>query len=98
MQSENRFFDDLAKVANGALGGLASLGSEFENRLRDQVERMLARMDVVRREEFDAVKEMAAKARAEQEALEVRVAALESELAARKESSASGGDTSPTIG
>jgi BMFP domain-containing protein YqiC len=98
MQSENRFFDDLAKVANGALGGLANLGSELENRVRDQVERMLARMDVVRREEFDAVAAMAAKARAEQEALEARVAALEAELAARKNAAQPGGDTSPTIG
>jgi BMFP domain-containing protein YqiC len=82
MQSENRFFDDLAKVANGALGGLANLGSEVENRLRDQAERVLSRMDVVRREEFEAVKAMAAKARETQEALELRVAALEAELAA----------------
>jgi BMFP domain-containing protein YqiC len=82
MQSENRFFDDLAKVANGALGGLANFGSEMENRLRDQAERVLARMDVVRREEFDAVKAMAAKARETQELLEARVAALEAELAA----------------
>jgi BMFP domain-containing protein YqiC len=81
MQSENRFFDDLAKMANGALGGLAGFGSELEARLRDQVEKVLARMDVVRREEFDAVKAMAAKARETQEALESRVAALESELA-----------------
>jgi BMFP domain-containing protein YqiC len=84
MQSENRFFDDLAKVANGALGSLAGLGSEIENRVRDQAERVLARMDVVRREEFDAVKAMAAKAREGQEALETRVAALEAELAALK--------------
>jgi BMFP domain-containing protein YqiC len=84
MQSENRFFDDLAKVANGALGSLAGLGSEIENRVRDQAERVLARMDVVRREEFDAVKAMAAKAREGQEALEARVAALEAELAALK--------------
>ena len=82
MQSENRFFDDLAKVANGALGSLAGLGSEIENRVRDQAERVLARMDVVRREEFDAVKAMAQKARETQEALEARVAVLEAELAA----------------
>jgi BMFP domain-containing protein YqiC len=84
MQSENRFFDDLAKVANGALGSLAGLGNEIENRVRDQAEKVLARMDVVRREEFDAVKAMAAKARENQEALETRVAALEAELAATK--------------
>jgi BMFP domain-containing protein YqiC len=82
MQSENRFFDDLAKVASGALGSLAGFGSEVETRLRDQAEKVLARMDVVRREEFDAVKAMAAKARETQEALEARVAALEAEIAA----------------
>jgi BMFP domain-containing protein YqiC len=81
MQSENRFFDDLAKVANGALGSLAGLGSEVEARLRDQAEKVLARMDVVRREEFDAVKAMATRARETQEALEARVASLEAELA-----------------
>jgi BMFP domain-containing protein YqiC len=84
MQSENRFFDDLAKVANGALGSLAGLGNEIETRVRDQAEKVLARMDVVRREEFDAVKAMAAKARENQEALEARVASLEAELAAMK--------------
>jgi BMFP domain-containing protein YqiC len=84
MQSENRFFDDLAKVANGALGGLANFGTEVENRIRDQAERVLARMDVVRREEFDAVKAMAATARDMQETLEARVAVLEAELAALK--------------
>jgi len=84
MQGENRFFDDLAKVANGALGSLASLGTEVENRVRDQVERILSRMDVVRREEFDAVKAMAARARTDQEALEARLAALEAELARLK--------------
>jgi len=83
MQSENRFFDDLAKVANGALGSLASFGTEVENRIRDQVEKMLSRMDIVRREEFDAVKEMAAKAREENDALAARIAKLEAELAAR---------------
>jgi BMFP domain-containing protein YqiC len=82
MQSENRFFDDLAKVANGALNNLAGFGSEIEARLRDQAEKVLARMDVVRREEFDAVKAMAAKAREQQEALETRVASLEAEIAA----------------
>jgi len=84
MQSENRFFDDLAKVANGALGGLANFGTELENRMRDQAERVLSRMDVVRRDEFEAVKAMAAKARETQETLEARVAVLEAEIAALK--------------
>ena len=96
MQSENRFFDDLAKVANGALGGLASFGTEVENRVRDQVERMLSRMDVVRREEFEAVKALAANAREQQERLESRLATLEAEIAMLKQTRPDG--TSPTIG
>ncbi len=95
MQSENRFFDDLVKVANGALGSLANLGTEVENRIKDQAERVLARMDLVRREEFEAVKAMAAKARAEQEALEARLASLEAELARLKSPAAN--DSGPTV-
>ena len=81
MQSQNRFFDDLARVANGAMGALSGVRSDIESRVRDQLERVLAGMDVVSREEFEAVKAMAAKARAEQEDLQRRVAALESQLA-----------------
>ena len=81
MQSQNRFFDDLARVANGAVGALSGVRSDIEARFRDQLERVLAGMDVVSREEFEAVKAMAAKARAEQEDLQRRVAALESQLA-----------------
>ena len=85
MQSQNRFFDDLARVANGAVGALSGVRSDIEARFRDQLERVLAGMDVVSREEFEAVKAMAAKARDEQETLLRRIAALESELAALKE-------------
>ena len=82
MQTDNRFFDDIARVATGAIGTLTGLGAEIEARIRDQVERLLSRMDLVRREEFDAVRLMAAKARAEQEAIEARLTKLEAELAA----------------
>ena len=82
MATENRLFDDLARVASGALGTLGSMRSELETRIREQLERGLERMNLVRREEFDAVQEMAAKARLAQEALETRVAALEARLAA----------------
>ncbi len=81
MQSENRLFDDLARVASGALGALTGMRDEIETRLREQVERVLGRMNLVRREEFEAVQAMAAKARLEQEALEKRVAELEARLA-----------------
>jgi BMFP domain-containing protein YqiC len=80
MQTQNRFIDDLARVATGALGTLTGMRGEVETRLRDQFERILGRMNLVRREEFDAVKAMAAKARTTQEALEKRLAALEARL------------------
>jgi BMFP domain-containing protein YqiC len=83
MQSQNRFLDDLARVAAGALGTLSGVKTEVETRLREQLEKVLSGMDLVSRDEFEAVKAMAAKARAEQEDLAKRVAELESKLAAR---------------
>jgi BMFP domain-containing protein YqiC len=80
MQTENRLLDDLARVASGALGTLTGMRDELESRMRDQFERILGRMNLVRREEFDAAQAMIAKARAAQEALEARVAALEARL------------------
>ncbi len=77
MQTQNRLLDDLARVATSALGVAAGMRAELEARLRDQFERVLSGMDLVTREEFDAVKAMAAKARAEQEDLAARLAALE---------------------
>jgi BMFP domain-containing protein YqiC len=82
MQSQNRFFDDLARVAAGAMGTLSGMKSEVESRIREQIERVLAGMDLVSRDEFEAVKAMAAKARSEQEDLERRVDDLESRVAA----------------
>lgn len=81
MQTQNRFFDDLARVAGGALGTLAGLRNEIEALARQQVERLLADMNLVTRDEFDAVQAMAAKARAEQESLALRLAALEAQIA-----------------
>lgn len=80
MQTDNRLLDDLARVATGALGALTGVREELETRLREQFERVLGRMNLVRREEFDAVQAMAAKARAAQEALEQRVALLEARM------------------
>ena len=77
MQTENRFFDDFAKMASGAFGTMASLKTEFENQVKQQIESLLARMKLVTRDEFEAMQAMLAKARAEQEALAKRVAALE---------------------
>jgi BMFP domain-containing protein YqiC len=81
MQSQSRFFDDVARVASGAFDALAGIRGEIEARLRDQFERLLAGMDLVSREEFEAVKAMAAKARAEQELLLRRIESLEARLA-----------------
>ena len=80
MQGENKLLDDLAKVASGALGALGGLRGEVEAQIRQQMERVLSQMDVVGREEFEAVREMAVKARLEQEALADRLAALEARL------------------
>lgn len=81
MQTENRILDDMARVASGALSGFTGLRQEIEARMREQVERLLRDMDLVTREEFEAVKAVAATARAEQERLAARVAKLEITLA-----------------
>lgn len=82
MQTENRFFDDMARVASGAMSGLTGLRQEIEARFREQLERMLRDMDLVTREEFEAVKAVAQTARAEQERLHAKVVKLEAEVAA----------------
>ena len=88
MQTQNRLLDDLARVATGALGAFTGMRDEVETRMKEQFERVLGRMNLVTREEYDAVKAMAAKARAAQEALEKRVAALEAKLGSRGKASA----------
>ncbi len=84
MQTENRLFDDLARVASGAINTLGGLREEIELRVKERLERLANEMDLVSREEFDAVKAMAAKARAEQEKLTARVAELEGALGAAR--------------
>jgi len=88
MQAENRFLDDLARVATGALGVAAGVRNEAEALLRQRFARLLDDMDLVTREEFEAVKAMAAKARAEQAALAKQLATLEAALAAGKDKAA----------
>ncbi len=80
MQTRSRVFDDLAKVANGAVSTLIGIKGEVEVLVRQQIERFLLEADMVPRDEFDAVKAMAAKARSEQEKLERRVLGLEARL------------------
>lgn len=82
MQTQNPFFDDIARMAGGALGALSGLKAEVETLVRQQFERFMAGADMVPRDEFEAVRALAIKARTEQEDLEVRVAALEAKLAA----------------
>ena len=77
MQTDNRMLDDLAKVASSAVGVLAGVREEVEARLRQQFERVLDGMELVSRDEFEAVKAMAAEARAENDRLAKRLAALE---------------------
>ena len=83
-QTNNRFFDELAKLMTDAAGAAQGMRRDFETLMRSQGERILRDMDVVQREEFEAVREMAVKAREENERLAVRVAALEAEVAALK--------------
>ncbi len=81
MSERPRFFDDLAGVAGGAFSALAGLREEMEALLRARLDEMVRRLSLVRREELDAVQEMAARARTGQEAAEARIAALESRIA-----------------
>lgn len=83
-QTSGRLFDDLSRLITDAAGLAEGARREVETIVRAQFERLLAGMDVVSREEFAAVKEMAAKARSENEALAARVAALEAKLGGDK--------------
>ena len=82
MQTSNKILDDLAKVANGAVATMTGIKYEVEAMVRQQVERFLADGNLVPRDEFDAMAEVARNARAAQEKLEARVAKLEAALAA----------------
>jgi BMFP domain-containing protein YqiC len=81
MQSENRVFDDIVKVLNGAAGTLAGVGREAGSGARERAREWLGGLDFVSREEFDAVKAMAAAARDENDALKARLDALEAKSA-----------------
>lgn len=76
-QTNNRFLDEFAKLMTDAAGAAQGMRREVETIMKAQGEKMLASMDVVSREEFEAVRAMAEKARAENERLEARIAALE---------------------
>ena len=79
-QTNNRFLDELSKLLTDAAGAAQGMRREVETLMKTQGERILREMDVVQREEFEAVKEMATKARDENEELKARLAALEAAL------------------
>jgi len=81
VQTTNRFFDEVARLMNDAAGVAQGVRREFETLFRTQAERWLRDLDMVKREDFEVVKDMARLAREENEALEARVAALEAALA-----------------
>jgi BMFP domain-containing protein YqiC len=84
MQSENKLFDDLVKMVNGMAGTVAGMGREAESSAREKFREWVGGVDFVSREEFEAVKAMAAAARDENEALKARIAALEAKSAKPK--------------
>lgn len=83
MQTENPLFADIAKLLNSAAGTMAGMGREARDAARERLKEGLGGLDFVSREEFDTVKEMAARAREENEKLAERVAALEAVLAGK---------------
>ena len=88
VQTTNRFFDEVGRLMNDAAGVAQGVRREFETLFRSQAERFLRDLDVVKRDDFETVKAMASLAREENEALKVRVAALEAALAVRTASAA----------
>ena len=95
MQSENRLFDDFVKVMNGAAGTIAGMTREAQAAVQDLAREWIGGLDLVSREEFDAVKAMAVAAREENEALKARLDALEGKGAAK--SAAKKGRARPAV-
>ena len=89
MQTDNKFFDDLAKLGQSAVGTLHGVKGEVEAMIRARLEHVLQDMDLVTREEFDVVRGMAREARAENSELADKITALEKTLKAKKTKSSS---------
>ncbi|HEX8655090.1 MAG: hypothetical protein QOI38_1994 [Sphingomonadales bacterium] len=100
MQSQNRMFDDFVKMMNGAAGTFAGMTREAEGAFRDRVRDWIGGLDMVSRDEFEAVKAIAVAAREEAQALRARIEALEAANApaARRSRSAPGGGAARTAG
>jgi BMFP domain-containing protein YqiC len=84
--TSSRFFDELAKLMSNAAGAAQGVRKEFDSMVRTQMERAMSGMDVVQREEFEAVRDMAARAREENERLAARLAELESKFESKSPS------------
>ncbi len=82
MQSQNKIFDDFAKVATGAAGSFAGVAREFETQTREKLREWLGGLDMVTREEFEACRALAARAMGDVELLKAEVAALKAAHAA----------------
>jgi BMFP domain-containing protein YqiC len=80
MQTQNKFFDDMAKLATGAVGAAHSVKGEMEGHFRAWLDRQLSTLDLVTREEFETVRLMAEKARRENEDLRLEIDALKAKL------------------
>ena len=96
VQTTNRFFDEVARLMNDAAGVAQGVRREFETLFRNQADRFLRDLDVVKREEFEAVKEMARIAREDNEALKARVAALEARLSQMTPVTGPAGESGPS--
>jgi len=94
VQSENRLFDDFVRMVNGFAGTMAGMGREAESSAREKFREWMAGSDFVGRDEFEAVKAMAAAARDENEILKGRIAALEAKIAGPATGTAKRGGTS----
>jgi BMFP domain-containing protein YqiC len=81
-QTTNRFFDEIGRLMNDAAGAAQGMKREVDSVIRAQAEKILNDLDIVKREEFEAVKEMARLAREENEALKARIAVLEAKSGA----------------
>ena len=83
-QTSNRFFDEIGRLMSDAAGAAQGVKREVDTVVRNQAEKILRDLDIVKREEFEAVKDMARLAREENEALKARIEALEAKAASKK--------------
>ncbi len=99
MQSQNRIFEDLSKVATSAMGTMAGVGREVETMVRGRIKDAVGGLDMVGRDEFEAVKAMAATARADADTLRAEIAALRAIMAAAASpaSPVDTGDSAPIV-